>query len=37
MTAPHRERIAIGIERLAVKSLEGVADRDHEIDPNTKL
>ncbi len=32
MAAPHRERVAVGIEPLAVKSLEGVADRDHEID-----
>ena len=26
MAAPHRERVAVGIEKLAVKSLEGVAD-----------
>jgi hypothetical protein len=27
----HRERIAVGVEQLAVKSLEGVSDADHEI------
>ncbi|MGX1414942.1 hypothetical protein AB7M43_005034 [Bradyrhizobium elkanii] len=32
VAAPHRERIAVGVEPLAVKALEGVADRDHEID-----
>ena len=37
MAAPHRERVAVGIEQLAVKSLEGVADRDHEIDGAREL
>ena len=32
MAAPHRERVAVGIEALAVKAAEGVADRDHEVD-----
>jgi len=32
MAAPHRERVSIGVEELTVKSPEGVADRDHEID-----
>ena len=37
VTAPHRERVAVGIEALAVKSLEGIADRDHEIDGAREL
>ena len=32
MAAPYRERVAVGIEQLAMKSLEGVADADHQID-----
>src|SRR5258708_27889243 len=28
MTAPHRERVAVGIEQLAMKTLKRVADRD---------
>src|ERR1700709_2672583 len=32
MTAPSREPIAVGIKQLAVESLEGVADTDHQID-----
>jgi hypothetical protein len=37
VTAPNRERVAVGIEALAVKSLEGIADRDHEIDGAREL
>ena len=37
MTAPHRERVAVGIEQLAVKSLEGVADADDQIDGAREL
>ena len=32
MAAPHRQRIAVGVELLPVKPLEGVADRDDEVD-----
>ncbi len=37
MTAPHRERVAVGIEQLAMKTLKRVADRDHHIDGARKL
>ena len=37
VAAPNRESVAIGIKKLTVKSLEGVADRDHEIDRARKL
>ena len=37
MPAPHCKRVAVGIEKLAVKPLEGVADADHEIDGACKL
>src|SRR5258708_20325336 len=37
VTAPDRQRIVVGIEKLAVKALEGIADRDHEIDGAREL
>jgi hypothetical protein len=32
MAKPHRERIRIRVEKLAMKPLESIADPDHEID-----
>ncbi|KJC53155.1 hypothetical protein UB31_08805 [Bradyrhizobium sp. LTSP849] len=32
MAAPHRQRVDVGVEQLAVKAFESVADRDHQID-----
>jgi hypothetical protein len=37
MTAPHRESVAVLIEQLAVKSLEGIADADHEVERAREL
>ncbi len=37
MAAPHRQRVAVGVEELAVESLEGVADRDHHVDAAREL
>src|SRR5216683_6624600 len=37
VAAAYRERVTVGIEKLAMKSLERIADRDHEIDRARKL
>src|SRR3954452_23324497 len=37
MAAPHRQRVAVGVEKLAVKSPERVPDRDYEVDGACKL
>jgi hypothetical protein len=37
VAAPHRQRVAVGVEQLTVKTLESVADRDHQVDGAGKL
>src|SRR6059058_5742546 len=37
MAAPHRQRVTVRVEKLAVKSPERVPDRDYEVDGARKL